>query len=149
MGIGKSLPLCRFALTVGAIVAVVAVMSLEARAAFVATLQQAGGSVVGNGAGTLNTTALTPTTDSDNAFIQPNLGILVLGPTSTIAMKAFLGVSGPTSFGPGGGTSATSGSGDMVLIAGHNWSLTSRPTSTARLSPTRRRGAVGRSPASA
>jgi hypothetical protein len=94
----------------GAFVALVT-LAPTSRGEFIITFSESGGNVVANGTGSLNTTALT------------NLGTMTLvasvGPAGGIAevgmlvdtVNTFVNISGPLSFGTGGLTFATSGTG--------------------------------------
>jgi hypothetical protein len=97
------------------VAAVLALTAGRAHAAFVLSLTQAGGNVVVNGSGTLNTTALNfDTSGTYEAFISPNAAGLYAGPTSSTALSFYSGLTGPASFGTGGLTFASSGSGSIV-----------------------------------
>jgi len=93
-----------------------------AHAAFVVNLQQVGANVVGNGSGTINTAGLTPDPDffSGFDFGQAAIGardpFMALGPVTDTAVNVYDGISGPSNFGPGGGFTASSGSGDAVTM---------------------------------
>jgi hypothetical protein len=92
---------------------------LQARADFIVTLQQVGPNVVSTGSGTFDLTDLSFFGGNlTGSFISPIFGLLDMGPTTIMANDAYTGLSGPTSFGSGGSTPATSGSGDRVGIAG-------------------------------
>jgi MYXO-CTERM domain-containing protein len=99
--------------------------SLSAQAGYVVTLEQQGPNVVANGSGSIDLTGLgsAVTGFTSPARMIPSAGIITTGP-------AVLGtpfdlyapspgvITGPTSFGSGGDTLATSGSGDPVGFAG-------------------------------
>jgi hypothetical protein len=89
-----------------------------AQAAFVATLEQVGNSVVATGSGTLNVDSLFVTAMFlDLPSMEASSAILILGATNNdIAWVG--GITGPGTFGPGGIVLATSGVGDIVAIAG-------------------------------
>jgi PEP-CTERM motif len=102
-----------------------------AQAGYVVTLEQVGSNVVATGSGTIDLTGLTSDGNADlaSAEIVPDsdVGIIQTGPTTgadspaTIPVTVYTGFTGPFSFGPGrggGGTLASSGSGDTVAIAG-------------------------------
>lgn len=106
---------------IAAIALVFAVTALNAQAAFVFTLQQVGSNVVATGAGTINIAALTlENLDSpgDSSNINPAIGFLAAGPTSEVPIQEYAGISGPASFGTGGHTSSTTGSGNLVAVYG-------------------------------
>jgi hypothetical protein len=93
-----------------------------AEAGYTVTLQQVGPDVVATGSGAINLTGLT-FLQLDGPFspeIFPGAGVqvgggIVTGPTSS-SVDSYSGAGGPTSFGSGGVTLASSGSGDMVGI---------------------------------
>ncbi len=84
---------------------------------YVVTLEQVGSNVVATGSGALDLTGLNflgPI--AEDSGMQPFSGILITGSAGTGAL--YLGsISGPNSFGGGSGTSADSGTGDLVGIA--------------------------------
>jgi hypothetical protein len=92
------------------------------QAGYVVTLKEVGNDVVATGSGPIDLTGLS----FDNVFsaqagISPINGAIITGPasaTSFDAYTAFLGITGPTTFGSGGTTLADSGSGDIVGING-------------------------------
>jgi hypothetical protein len=91
----------------------------QARAGFMITFSQNGPDVVASGQGTLNLTAL-QFSASDHTFseIAPNFGSVQLGlafPTAS-SIDIYHRVNGPGSFGPGGASVASAGSGDLVGI---------------------------------
>ena len=94
-----------------------------AQAGYIVTLQQVGPNVVATGSGAINLTGLTifgPSTSLFNPEIFPGAGVqaggnIVTGPTSSSA-DLYSEPRGPTSFGSGGVTLASSGSGDIVGI---------------------------------
>ena len=90
-----------------------------ARAAYIVTLTQAGSDVVATGNGTIDTAGLS-LVGSVGAFavIDPSLGLIVTGPASFEPTDFYGGVTGPASFGSGGFTSASSGSGNIAGING-------------------------------
>jgi hypothetical protein len=108
-----------------------------AQAGYTVTLQQVGTDVVATGSGAINLTGLTfyqsgsldPHVIPHSVFLplHGSIGIST-GPTSS-SVDTYSGPSGPTSFGTGGPTAASSGSGDMVGIATIFWgSFLSVPT---------------------
>lgn len=91
----------------------------QARAEFIITLQQVGSDVVATGSGTINLIGLSnPASQSDGGFIYPSNGILGVGPSNASSVEAYLGISGPSSFGNGSAAIASSGTGTEVSIAG-------------------------------
>jgi len=87
----------------------------SADAAFVITLQQFGNDVVANGSGTFNTTALTLDFNSGgSSFLIPSSSAFIFGPDVNTPHGSWLGMSGPSSFGTGGQTFSSIGSGAPV-----------------------------------
>ena len=90
-----------------------------AEAGYTVTLQQVGPNVVATGSGAINLTGLTFSQSANfNPEIWPGAGFefggaIVTGPTSS-SVDQYSEPSGPTSFGSGGVTLASSGSGDIV-----------------------------------
>jgi hypothetical protein len=95
-----------------------------AQAAYTVTLEQDGLNVVAAGSGTLDVTDLSfLTSQSFGAQILPTLGEIFTGPASSTPNDQYHGViTGPTSFGSGSGSLATSGS--RVSSASTAWSAT-------------------------
>ena len=99
-----------------------------AQAGYTVTLQQVGPNVVATGSGAINLTGLTlPQSISQNPQIQPcgdcqdeGSATIYTGPISS-SVDTYSGPAGTTSFGSGGPTAASSGSGDMVGIATIWW----------------------------
>ena len=89
-----------------------------ARATYIVTFSEVGPNVVANGVGSINLTGLTAfNVFGDAALVVPFVGEEVTGPAFPAtpgSLSAYTGASGPTSFGPGGGVNADSGSGDLV-----------------------------------
>jgi hypothetical protein len=85
----------------------------------VVTLEQVGSDVVATGSGPIDLTGLTfLARDSASAFINPSIATITTGPASFVPVDVYVGTfSGPTNFGSGGQTLATSGSGNLVEIA--------------------------------
>ena len=90
-----------------------------AQAAYIVTLAQVGSNVVATGNGTIDTAGLS-LVGSVGAFavIDPSSGLILTGPASFEPTDFYGGVTGPASFGSGGFTSASSGSGNIVGING-------------------------------
>jgi hypothetical protein len=89
------------------------------QAAYVVTLTQEGPNVVASGSGTINTTALTfvGAGSVTGSVIIPDLPLIDTGPAASTTTSEYLGLmAGPTSFGSGSRTTASSGSGDMVGV---------------------------------
>ncbi|MBV8935836.1 MAG: PEP-CTERM sorting domain-containing protein [Alphaproteobacteria bacterium] len=93
-------------------------LGVSAQARYVVTLEQQGPDVVANGSGSLDLTGLTFESSASNITIaiSPSAGTMVIGPTPMTGNAAdqYFGLFGPTSFGSGGFTVATSGSRDIV-----------------------------------
>jgi hypothetical protein len=86
---------------------------------FVMTLEQVGPDVVGNGNGSIDLADLTQTQSSLDipAFVTPNPGSVLIGPTDSNAESLYSGITGPTSFGPSNsGGIASSGNGNPVGV---------------------------------
>jgi hypothetical protein len=96
-------------------------LSAPAQANYIVTLtEQSGNVVAASGSGTLDLTGLIgpePGSTSSGAFMTPNAGIIVTGPTMGLADNRYTGFTGPTNFGSGGPLfDANSGTGDRVGI---------------------------------
>ena len=89
-----------------------------AQAGYIVTLTQTGTSVVASGSGSIDLTGLTfeSSTSGITIAINPSAGTMVIGPTPMMgnAGDEYFGLFGPTSFGSGGFTVASSGGGDIV-----------------------------------
>jgi len=113
----KALPKILLALTAVAALSV----AYPARANFIVTINQVGANVDVTGSGTIDLTALSFITPAAaGAAILPSGAYLVLA-TGNVAV--YTGFSGPTSFGSGGVTFASSTGGNAVGIAGHDGEL--------------------------
>jgi VPDSG-CTERM motif len=115
----KFLPLTLFG------IAVTSLFSVQPAQAYVVTLEQVGSNVVvANGSGPINLTGLTfSSTHESVTLIAPGPGYLQTGgtgPPSRPGLSShFIGITGPTSFGPGGFPPellADTASGDIVGI---------------------------------
>jgi hypothetical protein len=91
--------------------------SVQPARAYTVTLEQVGSNVVATGSGAIDLTGLTL---EGGIFLQaalfPHSGIISMGPTAPTFADQYGGMSGPTSFGSGSVTFASSGSGDAVAI---------------------------------
>ena len=86
-----------------------------ARAAYIVTFNEVGPNVVADGGGSINLTGLTSFSPLGlHGFVDPLFGEEVTGPATIGTTGTYRGASGPTSFGPGIGGLADSGSGDLV-----------------------------------
>jgi PEP-CTERM motif len=98
-----------------------AALSGQARAGIVVDISQDGANVVMNGSGTIDFTGLTIVGDGG---IQPSIfaasGRVLLGPVSATGADVYGGLTGPASFGSGGGFSPSSGSGDSFGLWASN-----------------------------
>ena len=105
-----------------ALLALAASGGSSARAAFIVTMQQVGSNVVATGSGSINTASLTDVSGASVAGrVWPDFPVgsyLQLGsPSATgISGQLYTSISGPSTFGTGGETYATSGSGDLVGV---------------------------------
>jgi hypothetical protein len=92
-----------------------------AQGGYVVTLRQVGSNVVATGSGVLDTAGLAINIDPPFApgLVQPDAGAITTGPPGFAPDAQRFGnlVSGPASFGSGGQTLASSGSGDTVGFA--------------------------------
>ena len=104
--------------------AFLAATAARAHAAFTFTLTQVGSTVVVVGSGSFNIAALTLTTTAGNqsAGINPFGGQLTAGGGTLI--DVYTGVTGPSTFGSGFFTSATTPLGDIVGVTGSLGHLT-------------------------
>jgi hypothetical protein len=91
----------------------------SAKANYVLDLTQVGSNVVVNGSGTIDLTGLTyvATSGPSVSFLDPSYGTVTTG-SAGATPEDFTGFTGPTTFGTGGYTKASSGSGDYVGIDG-------------------------------
>jgi len=94
-----------------------------ARAGYVEIVSQVGPDVVANGSGTINLAALTFQGSGTNVAIlnpgNPGAGLAFFGPATGTYSDEYAGfTSGATDFGSVSGVDATSGSGDIVGVAG-------------------------------
>src|SRR6266550_1786191 len=97
-------PLSKILLALTAVAALS--VAYPARANFIATIDQVGTNVVVTGSGAIDLTGLSFSTSAlGNASIVPNFGILLL---ASGVVDVYTGFSGPTSFGSGGSTFASS-----------------------------------------
>jgi hypothetical protein len=88
------------------------------QAGYIVMLEQVGSDVVANGSGAIDLTGLSFLHDTgDVGFIAPDFATIFTGPGVSTVDKYYTGYTGPTSFGSGGGTTASSGSGDIVGVA--------------------------------
>lgn len=88
-----------------------------AQAALVFSVQQVGADVVATGSGSANTSALSISSSGGSwSYSEANLGRFQVGATASVDF--YRTVSGPASFGSGGGISANSGTGDQFGIGG-------------------------------
>jgi hypothetical protein len=106
-------------------IAVTSLFSVQPAQAYTVTLQQLGANVVANGSGPINLTGLIfdATSSGGTTGVTPDLGAIFTGPTSGLRADVYLGVSGPSNFGSGNATLASSGSGDLVGLFGTGGSL--------------------------
>jgi len=100
------------------IACVIAVRPVQA--SYIVTLEQVGSNVVATGSGTIDLTGLT--FSNSNSFLSgivPNGAEISTGPTGGTPVDVYASaLTFPTSFGSGGPTVASSGSGDLVDFEG-------------------------------
>jgi hypothetical protein len=102
-----------------AAVLLVAALCGSADASVVINIDQLGPNVVATGSGSLNVTDLTsPGTNLHVLGIGPIHGYVGMGSPGLVFVEGFEGLTGPSNFGLGGLTNATSGSGDHFAING-------------------------------
>jgi hypothetical protein len=92
-----------------------------AQAGYIVTLTQQGSNVVATGGGTIDLTGLTlfSTLLDETVAIVPVSGFINTGPApATLEADTYQGFLGPASFGAGGPTLASGGSGDLVGVSG-------------------------------
>jgi hypothetical protein len=91
-----------------------------AQAAVIINIDQVGSDVVtSTTGGPINLNALTPVDEGPTApQLVPNAGVVVLGDPAFNYYDVYQGITGPSSFGSGGSTIATSGSGAGPGVAG-------------------------------
>lgn len=88
-------------------------------AGLVITVSQVGSDVFATGVGTMNLTALTSAgTFNGGACLDSTYAFMQVGPISGVTQAKYTGISGPSSFGSGVFTGATSGTGDSVGFSG-------------------------------
>ena len=89
----------------------------SARAAFVATMSEVGPNVILSGSGTINTAGFVSpgysVTGAPPGVIVPTTGFMI-GVSSVQIVDYYAPFTGPSGFGVGGATNASSGSGDDV-----------------------------------
>jgi len=87
--------------------------SHQAKATYIATIDQVGLNVVVTGSGSIDFTDLTmlsPAVHSAGGIIQPSIGNIHIGSSAGADYDGYYGISGPTSFGTGLGGDPNSGS---------------------------------------
>jgi hypothetical protein len=90
---------------------------MSAQAGYIVTLTQEGPNVVAMGSGPIDLTGLSPQGGGQSeAFVHPMSAGINTGPISFVGSSFYSGYTGPTSFGSGGFTPASSDSGDIVGI---------------------------------
>jgi PEP-CTERM motif len=91
----------------------------SARAGYVVDLTQVGGDVVASGSGAIDPTGLSFVESiNESSFINPSGALIYSGPVFPNLSEEdfYLGITGPKSFGSGGTSFPSSGSGDLVGI---------------------------------
>ena len=89
----------------------------QAQAGYVVTMQQQGSDVVATGSGSLDLSGLSYDTTNTQmaAVVLASMAAIGIGPASTLSYDLYPGsISGPSSFGSGSITFASSGSGDIT-----------------------------------
>jgi hypothetical protein len=91
----------------------------SAQAGYIVTLQQVGPNVVATGSGAIDLTGLSFLDSGVGSApgLTPSSAIIFTGPTGTASGYSG-GFTGPTSFGSGGNTAASAGSGNIVGLFG-------------------------------
>jgi hypothetical protein len=108
-----------------------------AQAGYTVTLTQVGSNVVATGSGTIDTTDLTSEGSGTHAgAISPSTPEIITGPPILTPFSEYAFITGPSSFGSGGFTEATSGSGDLVGIVSQAVDVPLGYTSGSALSDT-------------
>src|SRR5438874_5066131 len=100
----------------------VLLMPLIVQAGYIVTLAQQGADVVATATGAIDLTGLTLllANGHGSSFIIPDTGEIVTGPTTDSSADFYTGAfNGPSNFGTGGFTFASTGSGDIVGINPH------------------------------
>ena len=110
--------LIRMLLTGGATLGTIATTRGSAEAAFTFTFQEQGADVVATGSGSINLAGFTKPPSKpiilDNSGVQAQTGLTGIAGIA----KAFTGITGPRSLGPGGFMIASTGDGDTVAVNG-------------------------------
>ena len=89
--------------------------AIPAQAGYLVTLTQQGSDVIASGSGAIDLTGLSFVANATSfAGLNPSFADISTGPTIGSATSFFRGFIGPTSFGAGGTSFASSGSGDLV-----------------------------------
>ena len=112
----KLLPLTLFA------IAVTSLICARPAEAYTVRLREVGANVVATGSGAINLTGLTLQISGilTPGTLGANFGLIQTGQLTDVLVDTYTGITGPTSFGPGGPFffMANTGSGDFVGIAG-------------------------------
>lgn len=105
-----------------AVLAVGMATAPQAQAAYIETLEQVGGDVVATGSGSIDLTDLT-FNDSETSLssIAPVVGEILLGSAVSEQVSTYGGATGPSNFGTGGLTFASSGTGAGVAISDESY----------------------------
>jgi hypothetical protein len=89
----------------------------SARAGYVVDLTQQGSNVVASGSGAIDLTGLSFfESRTEAAGLLPSINFVMTGPVNAGVVHLYSGINGPSNFGSGGFTAASSGSGDRVGI---------------------------------
>jgi hypothetical protein len=85
----------------------------------VRVLVEVGSNVVATGSGSIDLTGLAYSiTDSNSPLLRPSSAIIAVGPKASTVTDAYTGAIGPSTFGPGGYSAPSSGSGSLVELSG-------------------------------
>jgi len=103
----------------GAAAILIGLSAPPAQAGYIVDLTQQGSNVVASGSGAIDLTGLSfELSFSNTAFIHPSTALIYTGPAfpDLLEVDEYTGITGPTSFGSGGTSFPSSGSGDLVGI---------------------------------
>jgi hypothetical protein len=90
----------------------------SAEAAFTLTFLEQGGDVVATGSGTIDLAGLPPQTPVEQPLKDTGVEARMALTGTAGTVKAYTGITGPSSFGSGGRTNASNGGGDAIAVHG-------------------------------
>ena len=90
----------------------------SAEAAFTFTFLEQGGDVVATGSGTIDLVGLPPQTPVEQCLANSGVEARMALTGTAGTVKAYTGITGPSSFGSGGRTNASNGGGDAIAVNG-------------------------------